>query len=80
MSRYIETIDKITLPVVALHGIVAFPEIALSFELSDEASVKAASAAFEIGAQKSEESRSLAASSLVVCESPLSSPSIALAA
>jgi len=47
MSRYIETIDKITLPVVALHGIVAFPEIALSFELSDEASVKAASSAFE---------------------------------
>ncbi len=47
MSRYIETIDKVTLPVIALRGIVAFPSIALSFEVSDEASVKAAEAAFE---------------------------------
>ncbi len=47
MSKYIETIDRTALPVVALRGIVAFPSIALSFEVSDEASVKAAEAAFE---------------------------------
>ena len=47
MSKYIETIDRVALPVVALRGIVAFPSIALSFEVSDEASAKAAEAAFE---------------------------------
>ena len=47
MSKYIETIDRIALPVVALRGIVAFPSIALSFEVSDDASAKAAEAAFE---------------------------------
>ncbi len=47
MSRYIETADQITLPLVALRGIVAFPGIALSFEVSDDASTRAAEAAFE---------------------------------
>ncbi len=47
MSRYIETAEKITLPVIALQGIVAFPGIALSFEVSDELSCRAAEAAFE---------------------------------
>jgi len=47
MSRYIETAEKNTLPVIALQGIVAFPGIALSFEATDEASCRAAEAAFE---------------------------------
>ena len=47
MSRYIETAEKNTFPVIALQGIVAFPGIALSFEISDEASCRAAEAAFE---------------------------------
>ena len=47
MSRYIETAEKQTLPVIALSGVVAFPGIALSFEATDEASCRAAEAAFE---------------------------------
>lgn len=47
MARYIEKLEQATLPVIALKGIVAFPGIALSFELSDEASCRAAEAAFE---------------------------------
>ena len=47
MSRYIETAEQLTLPVIALQGIVAFPGIAISFELSDEVSCRAAEAAFE---------------------------------
>ncbi len=46
MSRYIETAEQSTLPVIALKGIVAFPAISLSFEVSDEASRHAAEAAF----------------------------------
>lgn len=47
MARYIEKIEQVTLPVIALQGIVAFPGIALSFELSDASSCAAAAAAFE---------------------------------
>ena len=47
MSRYIETAEKHTLPVIALEGVVAFPGIALSFEATDDASCRAAEAAFE---------------------------------
>ena len=47
MSRYIETAEQTTLPIIALQGIVAFPGIALSFEVSDDISCRAAEAAFE---------------------------------
>ena len=47
MSKYIETAEQTTLPIVAMQGIVAFPGIAISFEISDEASCRAAEAAFE---------------------------------
>ena len=47
MSKYIETAEQATLPIIALGGIVAFPGIAISFEISDDASLHAAEAAFE---------------------------------
>ena len=47
MPRYIEKIEKYTLPVIALRGAVAFPAVSLSFELEDDICVKAAEAAFE---------------------------------
>ncbi len=47
MAKYIEKIEQITLPVIALKGAVAFPGVTLSFELSDELCVHAAEAAFE---------------------------------
>ncbi len=47
MRRYIEKIEQLTLPVVAVSGIVAFPGVTLSFEASHELSIKAAEAAFE---------------------------------
>ncbi len=47
MRKYIEKIERITLPVIALGGIVAFPGATISFELSRESSIKAAEAAFE---------------------------------
>ncbi len=47
MPKYIEKIEKYTLPVIALRGSVAFPSVSLSFELTDESSVNAAAAAFE---------------------------------
>ena len=47
MRKYIEKAEKLTLPVVALRGIVAFPGVTLSFELTSEPSIKAAEAAFE---------------------------------
>ncbi len=36
MSKYIEKVDKMTLPVVGLRGIVVFPSIPVSLEISDE--------------------------------------------
>ena len=47
MPKYIEKIEKLTLPVVALRGAVAFPAVTLSFEVSDELCINAAEAAFE---------------------------------
>ena len=47
MAKYIEKIEQVTLPVIALRGSVAFPAVTLSFELSDELSIHAAEAAFE---------------------------------
>ena len=47
MRRYIEKIERYTLPVIALRGIVAFPGVTLSFEATDEICIKAAEAAFE---------------------------------
>ena len=46
MRKYIEKIEKLTLPVVALRGIVAFPGATITFELSHETSIRAAEAAF----------------------------------
>ena len=47
MPRYIEKIEKLTLPVVALRGAVAFPAVTLSFEVAEEICINAAEAAFE---------------------------------
>ena len=47
MRKYIEKIERLTLPVIAMRGIVAFPGVTLNFEISGEASIKAAEAAFE---------------------------------
>ncbi len=47
MRRYIEKIERYTLPVIALRGIVAFPGVTLSFEATDEICINAAEAAFE---------------------------------
>ena len=47
MPKYIEKIETLTLPVIGLRGIVAFPSVPLSFELSEEITIRAAEAAFE---------------------------------
>ena len=47
MPKYIEKVESLTLPVVALKGAVAFPSVSLSFELTDEICIRAAEAAFE---------------------------------
>ena len=47
MPKYIEKIENLTLPVIGLRGIVAFPSVPLSFELSEEVAIHAAEAAFE---------------------------------
>ncbi|MBQ9940252.1 MAG: endopeptidase La [Clostridia bacterium] len=44
MSRYIEKLDKIELPVVALKGFVLFPMFSSSFEVSNTVAAKALSA------------------------------------
>ncbi len=45
MPTFIEKIEKLTLPVVPLRGLVAFPSIPLSFELARDISISACSAA-----------------------------------
>ena len=45
MSNYIEKAEELTLPVVVLHGNVAFPSAPINVEISDEASIAAAEAA-----------------------------------
>ncbi len=47
MSKYTVRIKKMTLPVVPVRGIVAFPGATMSFELNEEAAAKAAEAAFD---------------------------------
>ncbi len=47
MAKYIEQAEQLTLPVIAIKGAVAFPSVTLSFEVSDEACIRAAEAAFE---------------------------------
>lgn len=47
MPKYIEKIEQLSLPVIALRGSVAFPAVTLSFEVTDEPSIHAAEAAFE---------------------------------
>jgi len=41
MSRYIEKIEKLTLPVIPMRGLVAFPSIPLNFELERDFSIAA---------------------------------------
>lgn len=45
MPRYIEKIESLTLPVIPLRGVVAFPSIPVNFELEREISKKACQAA-----------------------------------
>lgn len=45
MPRFIEKIEKLSLPVVPLRGLVAFPSLPLNFELVREISISACSAA-----------------------------------
>lgn len=47
MAKYIEKIEQMTLPVIALKGAVAFPGVTLSFEVSDDLCIHATEAAFE---------------------------------
>ena len=46
MPKYIEKIETLSLPVIALRGAVAFPGVSLSFEIADEPCIRAAEAAF----------------------------------
>ena len=45
MPEYIEKSEPVTLPVIALHGTVAFPQITINFEAGDESAATAAKAA-----------------------------------
>lgn len=45
MPSFIEKAEQVTLPVIALHGTVAFPAITVNFELNDEESAAAAKVA-----------------------------------
>ena len=45
MSSYIEKIEEVTLPLIALRGTVAFPAVTVNFEATDEEATQAAKAA-----------------------------------
>ncbi len=45
MPRFIEKVEKLTLPVIPLRGLVAFPSVPINFELEREMSKKACDAA-----------------------------------
>ena len=45
MARFIEKVEKLTLPVIPLRGMVAFPSVPLNFELERDMSKKACEAA-----------------------------------
>ena len=49
MPRFIEKIEKMTLPVIPLRGQAAFPSIPFNFELSREISISACNTATENG-------------------------------
>lgn len=49
MASYIEKVEKLTLPVIAVRGIVIFPQIPVSFELSRQESILAMQAASSFG-------------------------------
>lgn len=51
MPRFIEKLDQITLPVIPLRGIVVFPVIPISIEISDEKQAALCSAAGKDGSQ-----------------------------
>ena len=36
MQRYVEKVESIRLPVIILRGLIPFPSIPISFELTDE--------------------------------------------
>lgn len=46
MRKYIEKIEELSLPVITMRGIVAFPGVTLNFEITTETAIKAAEAAF----------------------------------
>ncbi len=45
MPKFIEKIEKLTLPVIALRGLVAFPSLPINFELARDISISACNAA-----------------------------------
>jgi len=47
MARFIEKVEKLTLPVIPLRGMVAFPSVPMNFELEREMSKKACDAALD---------------------------------
>ena len=47
MSRYIEKLEMATLPTIALNGIVAFPMLPLSLELTEQSDIDTAKKASE---------------------------------
>ncbi len=47
MSKYIEKTETLTLPLIVMSGVVAFPSVKLSFEIGDTRSIGAAAAAKE---------------------------------
>ena len=47
MPAYIEKTEPVSLPVIALHGTVAFPQMTINFEAGDESAATAAKAAAE---------------------------------
>ena len=47
MSNYTVKIKKLSLPVIALKSLVAFPGAAISFEINDDMAIRAAEAAFD---------------------------------
>ena len=49
MASYIEKAEKIILPVIAMRGLVVFPHIPVSFELSRKQSILAIQAASSFG-------------------------------
>ena len=47
MSKYIVKIKKMTLPVIPVRGVVAFPGASITFEVSEDFAIKAAESAFD---------------------------------